>query len=65
MKRRDTSKPDAEKQATVKAARQYMDLRKPRVTEILESAKKIQNSKRDMGVFREYAMYSMFKLFSK
>ncbi|KAL7892073.1 hypothetical protein HDV63DRAFT_398842 [Trichoderma sp. SZMC 28014] len=64
MKRRDTSKPDAEKQAAVKAARQFMDLRKPRVTEILESAKKIQNSKRDMGIVREYAMYSMFKLFS-
>ncbi|KAK1252216.1 hypothetical protein MKX08_003403 [Trichoderma sp. CBMAI-0020] len=64
MKRRDASKPDAEKQATVKAAKQYMDLRKPRVTEILESAKKIQNSKRDMGVVREYAMYSMFKLLS-
>lgn len=64
MKRRDASKPDAEKQAAVKAAKQYMDLRKPRVTEILESAKKIQNSKRDMGVVREYAMYSMFKLLS-
>jgi 2-polyprenyl-6-methoxyphenol hydroxylase-like FAD-dependent oxidoreductase len=65
MKRRDSSKPDAEKQATIKAARQYMNLRKPRVTEILENAKRIQNTKRDMGVVREYAMYSMFKLFSR
>lgn len=65
MKRRDPSKPDAEKQATIKAAKQYMALRKPRVTEILESAKKIQKSKRDMGVIREYAMYSMLKFFSR
>ncbi|KAL7918434.1 hypothetical protein ACQKWADRAFT_323778 [Trichoderma austrokoningii] len=64
MKRRDPRQPDAEKQAAIEAAKQYMALRKPRVTEILESAKKIQNSKRDMGIFREYAMYSMFKLLS-
>ncbi|GFP52822.1 zeaxanthin epoxidase, chloroplastic [Trichoderma asperellum] len=64
LKRTDPSKPDAEKQAAIKAARQYMELRKPRVTEILENSKRIQNSKRDMGVVREYAMYSMFKLLS-
>jgi 2-polyprenyl-6-methoxyphenol hydroxylase-like FAD-dependent oxidoreductase len=65
IRRMDPSKSDTERQAVTKAAKQYMDLRKPRVTEILESAKKIQNSKRDMGVVREYAMYSMFKLLSK
>ncbi|RFU81152.1 hypothetical protein TARUN_1061 [Trichoderma arundinaceum] len=60
----DSSSGVGEKQAVTKAARQYIDLRKPRVTEILESAKMIQNSKRDMGVIREYAMYSIFKLLS-
>ncbi|TFA97852.1 hypothetical protein CCMA1212_010374 [Trichoderma ghanense] len=62
LARRDSSNPTTQRQAITKAARQYMDLRKPRVTEILESAKKIQNSKRDMGIIREYAMYSFFKL---
>ncbi|KAL7813347.1 hypothetical protein V8C26DRAFT_165425 [Trichoderma gracile] len=62
LARRDSSSPAAQRQAATKAARQYMDLRKPRVTEILESAKRIQNVKRDMGIIREYAMYSFFKL---
>ncbi|KAL6857346.1 hypothetical protein J3F83DRAFT_370812 [Trichoderma novae-zelandiae] len=62
LARRDSSRPTTESQAVTRAARQYMDLRKPRVTEILESARRIQNSKRDMGVIREYAMYSFFKL---
>jgi 2-polyprenyl-6-methoxyphenol hydroxylase-like FAD-dependent oxidoreductase len=62
LARGDSSSPMTQRQAVTKAARQYMDLRKPRVTEILESAKRIQNVKRDMGIIREYAMYSFFKL---
>ncbi|KAK1255634.1 hypothetical protein MKX07_007893 [Trichoderma sp. CBMAI-0711] len=62
LTRGDSSSPTTQRQAVTKAARQYMELRKPRVTEILESAKRIQNVKRDMGIIREYAMYSFFKL---
>ena len=65
LSRRDSSSPTTQRQAVTKAARQYMDLRKPRVTEILESAKRIQNSKRDMGIIREYAMYCFFKVLGK
>ncbi|EHK22887.1 uncharacterized protein TRIVIDRAFT_222146 [Trichoderma virens Gv29-8] len=60
--RTDPSSSVTEKQTVTKAARQYIDLRKPRVTEILENAQRIQNTKRDMGIIREYAMYSFFKL---
>lgn len=65
LQRADPSSPMAEKEAATRAARQYIDLRRPRVTEILESAKRIQNSKRDMGVIRQYAMYTMFRLLGK
>ncbi|KAL7928581.1 hypothetical protein V8C35DRAFT_230013 [Trichoderma chlorosporum] len=58
----DPSSPVTEEQAVTKAARQYMTLRKPRVTEILENAQRIQKTKRDMGIIREYAMYSFLKL---
>ncbi|KAL6819875.1 hypothetical protein V8C40DRAFT_65612 [Trichoderma camerunense] len=60
--RADSSGSVTKKQAVTKAARQYINLRKPRVTEILENAQRIQNTKRDMGIIREYAMYSVFKL---
>ncbi|KJZ75700.1 hypothetical protein HIM_04857 [Hirsutella minnesotensis 3608] len=45
------------KQVIKKAAKQYMDLRLPRVTKLLENAQRTQNSKRDMNIFQEYAMY--------
>ncbi|PHH86990.1 hypothetical protein CDD83_9460 [Cordyceps sp. RAO-2017] len=39
------------------AAKQYMELRIPRVSKILHDAQKRQNSKRDMSVLEEYLMY--------
>jgi 2-polyprenyl-6-methoxyphenol hydroxylase-like FAD-dependent oxidoreductase len=51
-----------QKQTIKIAAKQYMDLRKPRVTEILEAAQKIQNSKRDKGVIGEFMMYSIMSI---
>ena len=39
------------------SAKQYMELRLPHVTMILEDAKKKQNNKRDMGIIEEYLMY--------
>jgi 2-polyprenyl-6-methoxyphenol hydroxylase-like FAD-dependent oxidoreductase len=51
-----------QKQTIKIAAKQYMDIRKPRVTEILEAAQKIQNSKRDKGVIAEFMMYSMMSI---
>ncbi|KKK12336.1 hypothetical protein P175DRAFT_0426716 [Aspergillus ochraceoroseus IBT 24754] len=41
------------------AAKQYMEMRQPRIQRILESAQQMQNSKRNMGVLAEYAMYCM------
>lgn len=55
----------AQNQAIDAAAEQYTALRQPRVQQILEAAQKIQNSKRDMGVVGEYAMYGMMKVMSK
>ncbi|KAM5354987.1 hypothetical protein ACJ41O_001633 [Fusarium nematophilum] len=51
------------KQAVNRASKQYMALRQPRVTEILKAAQKIQNSKRNMGVVQEYAMYTFMRVF--
>lgn len=53
-------KPDdatSRKQVITAAAKQYMELRLPRVTKILHEAQTMQNSKRDMTVFHEYLMY--------
>ncbi|KAI8716595.1 FAD-binding-3 domain-containing protein [Fusarium sp. LHS14.1] len=50
------------KQAINKAAKQYMDLRQPRVRQILKAAQKMQNSKRTMGAIQEYAMYTFMKV---
>ncbi|PYH97180.1 FAD/NAD(P)-binding domain-containing protein [Aspergillus ellipticus CBS 707.79] len=47
----------AEKQAVKDAAKRYMDFRRPRVQGILDRARTMQNTKRDMGVVREYLMY--------
>ena len=55
----------ASKQATNAAAKQYMTIRQPRVTEILKAAQKMQNSKRNMGVIQEYIMYSCMRVFGK
>lgn len=52
----------AQRQAINVAAEQYTALRQPRVQQILEAAQKMQNSKRDMGVVGEYAMYGMMKV---
>ncbi|CAM1508676.1 Fc.00g055240.m01.CDS01 [Cosmosporella sp. VM-42] len=51
------------KKAINAAAKQYVTLRQPRVTEILKAAQKIQNSKRSMGVIQEYTMYTFMKIF--
>jgi hypothetical protein len=45
------------KQAITTAAKQYTELRMPRVEAILEAAKRRQNTKRDMSVIEEYLMY--------
>ncbi|KAL4943244.1 hypothetical protein BDV06DRAFT_141562 [Aspergillus oleicola] len=47
----------AHKDATSTAAKQYMEIRRPRVQGILEAAQRMQNSKRGMGVIAEYMMY--------
>ncbi|EAW24766.1 FAD-dependent oxidoreductase [Aspergillus fischeri NRRL 181] len=47
------------KEAVKLAAKQYMDLRRPRIQAILADARKKQNKKRDMGVIEEYLMYSI------
>ncbi|GIJ81701.1 hypothetical protein Asppvi_000201 [Aspergillus pseudoviridinutans] len=47
------------KEAVKLAAKQYMDLRRPRIQAILDNARKMQNKKRDMGVIEEYLMYSI------
>ncbi|KAF4583104.1 extracellular salicylate hydroxylase/monooxygenase [Ophiocordyceps camponoti-floridani] len=39
------------------AAKQYMELRLPRVTKILREAQSMQSSKRNMTTVQEYAMY--------
>ncbi|KAL2830756.1 hypothetical protein BDW59DRAFT_140778 [Aspergillus cavernicola] len=39
------------------AAKQYMEIRRPRVQNIVENAQRMQNTKRDMGVIAEYGMY--------
>lgn len=48
-----------------KAAKQYIDLRMPRVTRILEESRKMQNHKRDMGVIQEHLMYGVMWLMGK
>ncbi|XP_044721699.1 FAD binding domain-containing protein [Hirsutella rhossiliensis] len=48
---------NSRKQVIKVAAKQYMELRLPRVTKILQEAQTMQNSKRDMTVFQEYLMY--------
>ncbi|KAH6607028.1 hypothetical protein Trco_003341 [Trichoderma cornu-damae] len=65
LKRMEMNPSFTDKEAIVEAARQYIDLRKPRVTMILESERRSQNSKREMGAIREYAMYSMFKFLGR
>ncbi|KAH7027188.1 uncharacterized protein B0I36DRAFT_385263 [Microdochium trichocladiopsis] len=46
------------------AARQYMALRVPHVTQILREAQKIQNSKREKGTISEYLMYGVLWIMS-
>lgn len=58
----DSSNDASLKQAVNKAAKQYMDLRQPRVRQILKAAQKMQNSKRTMGAIQEYAMYTFMKV---
>ena len=58
----DSSNDASLKQAINKAAKQYMDLRQPRVRGILKAAQKMQNSKRTMGAIQEYAMYTFMKV---
>jgi 2-polyprenyl-6-methoxyphenol hydroxylase-like FAD-dependent oxidoreductase len=57
--------PTAQKDAINGAAKLYVTLRRPHVQEILEAARRMQNSKREMGVIQEYMMYGFMKLFGK
>ncbi|KAJ5301593.1 hypothetical protein N7508_006456 [Penicillium antarcticum] len=54
--------PESQKEAIRVASQQYVSLRKPRVQEISEFARKTQNTKRQMGLFQEYSMYAFMKL---
>ncbi|RDA89319.1 hypothetical protein CP532_6140 [Ophiocordyceps camponoti-leonardi (nom. inval.)] len=47
------------KELITMAAKQYMELRLPRVTKILHDAQATQSSKRDMTLVQEYTMYVM------
>ncbi|KAK4871100.1 hypothetical protein LT330_000337 [Penicillium expansum] len=58
----DEVTPKAKKNAIKAAASQYVSLRQPHVNAILESAQKTQNSKREMGILKEYSMYAMMKI---
>ncbi|KAL2853255.1 hypothetical protein BJY01DRAFT_78451 [Aspergillus pseudoustus] len=49
--------PKVYKTSITTAAEQYMEMRRPRVQGILESAQRMQNSKRGMSVIAEYMMY--------
>ncbi|KAL2796315.1 hypothetical protein BJX66DRAFT_349833 [Aspergillus keveii] len=53
-----SSDPNLHRMAITTAARQYMEIRRPRVESILKNAQQMQNSKRDMNVIVEYMMYS-------
>jgi 2-polyprenyl-6-methoxyphenol hydroxylase-like FAD-dependent oxidoreductase len=44
------------------AAGQYMEIRQPHVSKILQAAQENQNKKREMGVIQEYMMYGFLKL---
>ena len=55
----------SQKQVIKTAAKQYVDLRLPRVTMILDNAQKTQNTKRDKGVIAEYVMYAFMWVFGK
>lgn len=48
-----------------KAAKQYMDLRRPHVTRILKDAQRMQNTKRDKGVIEERLMYAFLRVLGK
>ncbi|KAJ5978507.1 hypothetical protein N7501_001849 [Penicillium viridicatum] len=58
----DEITPKAQKNAIKAAASQYVNLRQPHVDAILDSAQKIQNSKREMGLLKEYFMYAVMKI---
>lgn len=47
------------------AAKNYMELRKPRVTKILEQAQRMQDKKRDKSRIEEYIMYGFMWLLGK
>ncbi|OJJ94815.1 hypothetical protein ASPACDRAFT_37302 [Aspergillus aculeatus ATCC 16872] len=51
-----------EKEAIKVAAKQYEEMRRPRVEAILARAKNMQDRKRDMGVVQEYVMYAFMWL---
>ena len=57
--------PVAQREAINRAAKLYVTLRRPHVQEILEAARRMQNSKREMGIIQEYMMYGFMKLFGK
>lgn len=53
------------KQVITTAAERYMTLRQPRVSKILETAKRMQNSKRDKGTISETIMYGFMWVIGK
>lgn len=53
------------KRVVMKAAKQYMDLRLPRVTMILKDAQRVQNTKRDKGFIEERLMYAFLWVLGK
>ncbi|GJN67424.1 hypothetical protein PLICBS_001449 [Purpureocillium lilacinum] len=55
-----------EKKDVIKAAaKQYMELRLPRVTQILQDSRQMQDSKRDKGFVEEYMMYIFMWMMGK
>jgi len=55
-----------EKKEVIKAAaKQYMELRLPRVTQILQDSRQMQDSKRDKGFVEEYMMYIFMWMMGK
>jgi 2-polyprenyl-6-methoxyphenol hydroxylase-like FAD-dependent oxidoreductase len=56
---------EVRKKAINAAAKSYMALRQPHVKAISDFAKNTQESKRQMGIIKEYSMYAFMKLMGK
>ncbi|KAK2797329.1 hypothetical protein FQN50_009224 [Emmonsiellopsis sp. PD_5] len=49
-----------EKDIIKRAAKKYMDIRQPRVTDLLKKAKRMESKKRDLNIVEEWMMYLVF-----